>query len=134
MKLGTQTGSVINHLYAAGTKGQPEPVVGMGATILHWTDRSAGTIVAVETDKQGRYVVKVQGDHWKIISGTEQNGSAAYEYSPNPKGGISTFRFEDGRWCELRLNRDSGRLNKVARGNGNGLTIGRRDRYYDPSF
>ena len=34
MKLGSQTGSVINHLLARGTIGQPEVKVGMGATIL----------------------------------------------------------------------------------------------------
>lgn len=32
MKLGTQTGSVINHLYSRGVIGQPTPEVGMGAT------------------------------------------------------------------------------------------------------
>jgi hypothetical protein len=133
MKLGSETGSVINHLYSRMTKGQPDPEVGMGATVCYWSDRSAGTIVAVEKDKQGRWLIKVQGDSWKIVSGSEFNGSAEYEYSPNPEGGISTFRFENERWCELRVNHDSGRLNKV-KGGGCGLIIGRRDRYYDPHF
>lgn len=133
MKLGTQTGSVINHLYAAGTKGQPDPEVGMGATICYWTDRSAGTIVKVQKDKQGRWLIHVQGDSWKIVSGSEFNGSAKYEYERNLEGGISTWRFDaPGRWVELRVNHETGRLNKVK--GGNGLTIGRRDRYYDPSF
>jgi hypothetical protein len=133
VKLGTETGSVINHLYAAGTKGQPDPEVGMGATVLHWTDRHAGTIVAAEQDKQGRWVIQVQGDHAKVVSGSTYNGSAQYEYSANPNGGIDRFRFENGRWCELRLNHESGRLNKV-KGGGHGLVIGRRDEHYDPSF
>ncbi len=44
MKLGTQTGSVINHLHSRAVIGQPEPVVGMGATMLLWSDRRACTI------------------------------------------------------------------------------------------
>ena len=132
MKLGTETGSVINHLYSRMTKGQPDPEVGMGATICHWSDRSAGTIIAVEKDKQGRWLLQVQGDHYKVVSGSVHNGSAVYEYSPNPEGGISRYRFENERWCELRFNPESGRWNKAK--SGNGLIIGRRDRYYDPSF
>ena len=32
MKLGTETGSMTNHIYSRATKGQPDPAVGMGAT------------------------------------------------------------------------------------------------------
>lgn len=39
MKLGTQTGSTTNYLMS-GVKGQPAPEIGMGVTLLHWTDRS----------------------------------------------------------------------------------------------
>ena len=34
MKLGSQTGSVINHLYSRAVIGQPKPKVGMGCTLL----------------------------------------------------------------------------------------------------
>lgn len=37
----------LNNLMLTGTKGQPTPEVGMGATQLGWTDRHAYTIVEV---------------------------------------------------------------------------------------
>ena len=61
MRPGTDTGSAMNALYSRMTKGQPEPVVGMGATILAWTDRYAATIASVEGEP-GRWVVGVQED------------------------------------------------------------------------
>ena len=56
MKPGREPSSPIKHL-RNGSNG-PEPTVGMGATILHWTDRTAGTIVEVG---DGYFVV--QADH-----------------------------------------------------------------------
>mgnify|MGYP001576962564 CR=1 FL=1 len=41
LRAGTQTGSLINHLMS-GSKGA-EPEVGMGATILGWSDRHPAT-------------------------------------------------------------------------------------------
>ena len=46
MRLGRETNSITNWMLST-TKGAPEPVVGMGATILMWTDRHAATIVKV---------------------------------------------------------------------------------------
>jgi hypothetical protein len=132
MKLGRDTGSVTNHLYSRMTKGQPDPEVGMGATICHWTDRSAGTIIAVAKDGQGRWVIEVQGDHAKRVDDNGMSESQEYEYLPNPSGGVETFRFEDGRWCALRRNPESGRWNKQKQGHG--LIIGRREKYHDFSF
>ena len=54
MNIGSQTGSLINHLYSRMTINEPEPTVGMGVTMLGWTDREAGTIVEVNMKK--RYI------------------------------------------------------------------------------
>lgn len=49
MKLGTETGSVMNHLMS----GCPTPpVVNKGATMLHWTDRSPYDVVWVSDDQR----------------------------------------------------------------------------------
>jgi hypothetical protein len=45
MHLGTQTGSLTNHLYSR-IKLPSEVKVGDGATLLGWTDRYAGTVKA----------------------------------------------------------------------------------------
>ena len=41
MNIGTQTSSLVNHLYSRMTIGEPEPTVGMGVTMLSWSDRNA---------------------------------------------------------------------------------------------
>lgn len=132
MKLGSQTGSLVNHIYSRATKGQPEPEVGMGATILSWTDRHAGTIIGV-CHMNLHTVVWVQQDNYKVISGSGHDGSAEYEYSPNPQGILTRFRFKNGRWEEIVMNFKTGRWNKLD-GGGNGLLIGSRDEYRDPCF
>jgi len=131
MKLGTETGSLINHLYSRMTKGAPVPEVGMGVTILHWSDRSAGTIV--EVFKIGDdLAIAVTGDDYKIVSGSVMDGSADYEYTPRPDGNRSYYRFTAKGWRSVWKNPDTGRW-KLSDG-GNGLIVGTRDRYYDPSF
>lgn len=129
LKLGSQTGSVTNHIYSRMTLGQPDPVVGMGVTFLHWTDRSAGTII--EVFKIGNdLAIKAQGDN---AERTDKNGFSedqTYEYTPNPKGAVSVWRFRNGAWEKVFLNPDSNRWKK----SGGGLIIGKREAYWDPCF
>lgn len=133
MKLGTQTGSVINHLHSRATIGQPVPVVGMGATMLLWSDRSACTITNVQ-QVRGKTIVTVQKDYATVVAGSSHDGSAEYRYSRNPGGSENHFRREDdGRWQQVIINRQTGRWGKVT-GGGCGLRIGERDEYRDPSF
>ena len=132
MKLGTETNSVVNHLYARGTIGQPDPVVGMGVTFLHWTDRSAGTIIDVQLTGKGT-VIRVRGDTAiRVDTAGPYTENQVYRFEPNPHANMLTFRFENGRWQQLTLNHKTGRLNKVK--GGCGLRIGERDAYCDPSF
>lgn len=129
MKLGKDTGSVFNHLYSRMVVGQPEPTVGMGATLLHWTDRDPATII--EVFKIGDCpAITVQEDTYKVVKGTPYDGTAEYEYSPDPNGRKSTYRFRKNRWEEV-FKGDTGRWKITG---GSGLRIGERDRHYDPSF
>lgn len=131
MNVGTQTNSLVNHLYSRMVNGQPSPVVGMGATILSWTDRDAGTIVEVEAIKNG-YRVGVTRDHSKVVSGSTQDGSAEYEYSQNAGGYISRWQTDkNGMWVECHFNSET---NRWKASKGNGLRIGARETYRDPSF
>lgn len=117
-------GSFINNLLSDSSK---EPEVGDGVTFLHWSDRDPGTLVEIKRFKSGARKgeisqVGVQADHWEIVSGGEHNGSATYEYSRNPEAPVVWFkRNNKGQW--------------VKPGNrSGGLSIGRRERYYDPHF
>lgn len=112
MKLGTETGSLINHVMS-GSSSQA-PAVGMGATLLEWTDRTACTIVAVTP-----CTVTVQADNAKRIDNNGMSECQEYEYSPNPNSITMKFRKNKrGEW----------------RGKHGYLAIGYRRQYYDYSF
>ena len=116
-KLGTQTGSLINHVISRATPITPE--VGMGATILQWSDRTACTIIEVSPKK-----IVVQDD---IATRTDSYGMSdcqSYDYTPNPEGAKSTYTLrKNGKWIREG---DSIKGQQVA--------IGERDHYYDYSF
>jgi hypothetical protein len=114
------------------TNGQPEPVVGMGATLLQWTDRDPATIIEVKKTKAGAWIVAVQEDNAQRTDNNGFSESQEYEYSANPNGSISYFRFEEGKgWRGISPGKKPGswKLN-----GGGGLRIGEREKYHDFSF
>lgn len=112
MKLGTQTASMTNYLMS-GTNGQPTPEVGMGATILMWTDRHAATIVKVT-----RTQIHVKQDHAKRTDTRGMSESQEYEYTPNPNAPTIVFR----------------KTKRGYRSQAGSLRIGDRNEYHDYSF
>jgi len=128
MKLGTQTGNPINHLMSESK--QPTPKVGMGATILSWTDRHAGTVVDVTAFGDR---ILIQADRATRADSNGMSESQTYTYERNPKGAVYTFKRDaTGRWVEYRVNERTGRYNKIK--GGHGLLLGHRDAYHDYSF
>lgn len=114
MKAGTETGSLVNHLYSRAAA--PTPEVGMAATILSWTDRHAGTVIEVKPKK-----ILVRLDHAKRVDRNGLSESQEYEYSRNPNGALYELRLQkDGSWR--------------GRGRGVGVLLGQRREYRDPSF
>lgn len=135
MKLGTQTASLMNHLESRATIGQPEPAVGMGATLLGWTDRYAGTIVEVLPQKNGSVIVKVQHDRSKVVAGSTMSEDQIWEHERDPNGTVECFRRKadpNGPWERVVLNELTNRWGKM--GSGKGLVLGRRECYRDPCF
>ncbi|MBF0526635.1 MAG: hypothetical protein HQK56_16245 [Deltaproteobacteria bacterium] len=124
MNIGTETNSVINHCLSSSND---EPQVGLGCTLLHWTDRSPATIIQIVSDK----IIRIQLDDYKR---TDKNGiseSQSYEYIRNLQGAIYFFkRQKNGSWKEVYWNPETKRF----RNGSTFLSIGRRERYYDPSF
>ena len=134
MKLGTQTGSLINHILSTAKARTPE--IGEGATILAWTDRYAGTVIAVETASSGQVViVTIQADDAKRVDSNGMSECQEYEYTRNEKARIWSFRLDarmaSPKWVEVHKS-STGRWNKT--GNGTGLVIGRRQKFHDYSF
>lgn len=132
MKLGTQTASVMNNIMSRAVIGQPAPYVGMGATLLGWTDRYPATIVQICTNKAGEIVeIQVQEDDAKRIDQNGMSEDQDYEYTPNTSGTCYRFKKDrKGMWREIRMG-DKGRM--VFTG-GRGLRIGEREKYYDFTF
>lgn len=134
MKLGTETNSLVNHLFARGTIGQPKPIVGMGATLLMWTDRHAATIVSVEEliSKRYLYLIQVVEDFARRVDDNGMSESQEYVYESDINGRRILFASDrnTGAWTRMRHN-EKGRLVKDK---GTGLRIGSRESYHDFSF
>lgn len=114
------TGSLTNHILARSTKGQPTPVVGMGATLLHWTDRSPATIIEVK----GK-TIKVQEDDAERVDDNGMSELQKYVFSRNSTGQITVFTLrKNGAWV---------RKGEPMKG-GSKVRIGDRDKYHDFSF
>lgn len=133
MKLGSQTGSLINHLHSRQVIGQPMPKVGMGATVLMWTDRCAATIVEVVSKADGSVDrIAITDDSNTVTKGSGHDGSAEYAFTSNMDGHRTWYRTgADGLWQQTRHNPVTNRWTKAG---GAGLRIGARDQYRDPSF
>ena len=114
------TGSLFNHIMT--TSVQPAIVLYQGATVLHWTDRSAGTIIQISENAKELIWQK------DIAKRSDNNGmseSQTYEYTRNENGEIIVFTLrKNGRWI---------RKGQTMR-NGTVLSIGHRSEYYDYSF
>lgn len=100
-------------------KEQPiQPEVGMGATLMGYTDRYPYTVISVSHNGKR---CKVQED---IAIRVDDNGMSEcqhYDYTPNPAGEISEISLrKNGAWIEV--------------GGGARFHVGSRRKYHDFSF
>ena len=120
MIAGEQTGSLMNHVMSSAQA--PDPQVGMGATVLCWTDRHAGTIIEVTANA---FVVRRD----KAIR-TDPHGmsdSQDYRYEADPNGSLYMFK-------RVARGKAKGAWRERGMKDGNGVLIGHRDAYHDYSF
>jgi hypothetical protein len=116
MKLGRDTVSMTNYLMS-GTKGQPVPEVGMGVTILMWTDRYAGTITRVSPSGKTFWYREDKA----TCTGNGMNESQTWTHEPDPNAPEHAARLSKrGEW-----HRSPGSTR---------LALGYRNTYRDPSF
>ena len=102
-----------------------EPEVGMGATVLYWTDRSAATIMKVSDNKKSIWI-----SHDKAIRVDKNGMSDAQEYT------YETLNVDNpDLWEEYTL-RKNGKYYKKGDTIRScpSLLIGSRREYYDYSF
>jgi len=117
--LTSPTNSLVNNIYANSK--HPAPEIGMGCTILGWTDRHAATIIEIEKD--GKRI----GIRQDIAARVDKNGmseSQDYEYSPG-NGAVRYYTLrKNGRYVH------EGEALK----NGETIAVGFRREYYDFCF
>jgi len=130
MKLGSETGSLINHLMAGEISDVPK--VGDGATLLLWTDRHAATAIDVDTSGKNP-VITVQRDHAKRTDNNGMSESQVYEHTPDPDGIKSVFRLDPKQksWRQLIRNEKG---NLVFAKSDLLVSIGARNEFHDFSF
>lgn len=109
----------LNNIIEDGLKLE-EIKVGVGVTMLSWTDRTPATII--EVDSKGKWI-KVQEDNYKRIDNYGMSDDQEYEYSRNPNGSVKLYK-------KNRL----GKYTDNGKKDGCGLIIGHRERYFDYSF
>lgn len=115
-EIGTKLGKIVYAYLGNGREAiEPSPVVGMGCTLCYYTDRHAGTVIAVSASG---HMVTVRED--KAIR-TDSNGMSdqqAYKFEEDPNGRThKLYRQGDGRY-----------------GKGPRLVLGNRNAYHDYSF
>jgi hypothetical protein len=111
-------GSLINNLYDNSKTTAPE--VGMGATILMWSDRHAATITEITYFKSGAKkgqprTITVQQDKATRTDNLGMSDAQSWEFKRDENGTTRTFTAKKD-------------------GSFKGLLIGHRSEYYDFSF
>jgi len=123
MKLGTDTGSFFNYLMG---NSMTIPEAGKGATVLHWTDRSAYFVNSVSAD--GKEVVIERAKAVRV----DNNGMSEaqdYNYERDPQAQPETIKFTYGKW--RRVYRELGGKTTYSPIN---IIFGTMREYYDFSF
>lgn len=103
-----------------------EPELGMPCTVCYLSDSHPARIVGWKRNRDNKVThVQAQLDDWKIIKGSEQDGSAEYVYTENTSNPCAWYRLrKNGRWVRQGMS-----LNDTP-----SLSIGHKRRYYDPHF
>lgn len=97
------------------------PVVGMGATILMYTDRHPATVVEVVNVRK----IIIQEDKATRIDENGMSDSQTYTYEPDATSPRRTFTLrKNGYWIEEGDNMK----------NGQHIALGHRRKYYDFGF
>lgn len=94
----------------------PAPVVGMGVTIIHYTDRSAGTITRVSPS--GKTLWFTDDDYKRIDKLGMTDSGQQYEFTSLPHAPEKKATLRNGKW----------------KAGGQSIIVGRRDHYHDYSF
>jgi hypothetical protein len=106
----------LNNLMMSRQRTPPTPEVGMGATLLSWTDRYPATVVWVSPSGK---TLHLQEDNAERVDDNGMSECQSYRFTPNPAAAVQVARLTAKGW-------------KVVKGKR--VLLGRREKYYDYSF
>ena len=72
----------------------------MGVSFSDQADWFPGTIVQIISNSQ----IVIQKDNYKVIAGSIFDGSASYQFTPNPKGQLFNFFLVNNQWTNNNPN------------------------------
>lgn len=128
MRLGTETGSLVNHILS--TSGGQKVENGMPATVTYWSDRDGATVTAINTSRK---IVTVQIDKAIRVDDNGTSEMQTYRYERDPEGKEFFFKQDrKGVFRQVKRNVTTNRWNFVT--GGLGVFFGKRMAYYDYSF
>jgi hypothetical protein len=124
------TVNVMSQVMHSAVLGAPEPKVGDGVTICHWSDRSVGTITAVIAPDHITYTEDdTAADKSK---GELQMGHQDWIHTPRPNGMIvHALRHRNGKWYIATVGKN-GRYTVSVKSTP--VAVGARNYYHDWSF
>jgi hypothetical protein len=100
MRLGKDTGSMMNWLMSAGS---PAPEVGKGMTELHWSDRTAYQVM--EISKDGKRVTVRQCKSKRVDDLGMTDSGQIYDYSElHNTSNVLVFRYGSWYWERKTIN------------------------------
>lgn len=109
--------SVVNKIMA-NRKTKLEPRIGMGVTVIHYSDRQAGTVVDVHLSGKKFYITL---DKVTRVDDRGMSDAQDYIYEPQPHGPvIEVWLNKHGQW--------------KTRKTGYPVSLGHKDYYHDYSF
>jgi hypothetical protein len=129
------TNNLVSNIHL-GTSAGTVPTVGMGATVCHYSDRSAVTVVAIRYKKDGS--IKEIDTRADKTTRTDSNGMSdaqSYTYEPgDDTWPVATWRVDaKGRYRRMFHDYD-GAYRMADPKSGSKLALGIRDEFYDYSF
>ena len=118
----------LQNVLLANSRNRIEPEVGMGGTLVYWTDRHACTVAVVH----GPDLIEVQQDHAVRVDKNGLSESQTYTFERDANAPLRLFKRDRKGWWRRAERRPDGRivfLETVA-----GLQICARNQYEDPHF
>lgn len=108
----------LQNMMADGASDAATPELGMGATLVRWTDRHAGTVVYVSPSG---HKISVQRDKATRTDTNGMSDAQTYEFEADPNGAVETYtRRKDGTYRQA--------------GGTSRCLLGSRSHYHDFSF